>query len=396
MTSSAGTPALLKPTDVDVEAVLTGLLEWVGIETPSDRPEQINRLLDLAESEIAELPIGRRRVPGRDGRGDHLVLTYDPVGSSAAPVLVIGHVDTVWPIGTLAIRPVRREGDRVYGPGIYDMKAGSYLAWHALRRMAQRGAVPPRPVVVLLSSDEEVGSPTSRALIEELAGSAAFVLVPEPAVGPQAAAVTARKGWGRFAITVHGRPAHAGGNLAEGRSAIREIARHILELEALTDFETGTTVNVGVVSGGTLLNMVPARARIEIDLRVADEEAGRRLTDAILARRPFDPDVRLEIEGGINRPPFLRTPGVRQLFEAAAALAGELGFDLPETTRGGVSDGNFSAALGRPTLDGLGCGGHGAHAEDEHIRASTIAPRAALIYDMMLSAEFQSAALAKS
>jgi glutamate carboxypeptidase len=384
---------LVRPAGVDVDEIMKGLLEWVGIETSSSRPEQINRLLDVAERDLDGLPIERRRIAGRDGRGDHLVLTYNPSGSNDAPALVMGHVDTVWPVGTLERRPIRTEGDRIYGPGIYDMKAGSYLAWYALRHLAQNGAIPPRPVVVLLSSDEEVGSPTSRALIEELAARAAFVLVPEPGVGPKAAAVTARKGWGRFTMTAYGRPAHAGGNLSEGRSAIREIARQILELESMTDFEAGTTVNVGVVSGGTLLNMVPAMAHIEIDLRVADEEAGRRLTDAILSRRPFDPDVRLEIEGGINRPPFQRGPGVERLFKAAAGLASDLGFDLPEVTRGGVSDGNFSAALGRPTLDGLGCGGHGAHAEDEHIRISTIAPRAALMYDMLVSTDFQNKAL---
>lgn len=393
MSDNAASPGLLKPADVDVDEVLKGLLEWVGIETPSSRPDQINTLLDVAERDLADLPIERRRVPGRDGRGDHLVLTYDPARSNEAPVLTMGHVDTVWPISTLERRPIRTEGDRIYGPGIYDMKAGSYLAYHAIRRMALTGAVPPRPVIVLLNSDEEVGSPTSRALIEELAAGAAFVLVPEPAVGPDAAAVTARKGWGRFTMTAHGRPAHAGGNLSEGRSAIREIARHILELEALTDFGAGTTVNVGVVNGGTLLNVVPAKARIEIDLRVPDEETGRRIVDTIMTRQSFDPDVRLEIEGGLNRPPFRRSAGVGRLFEAAAGLAGELGFDLPDVTRGGVSDGNFSAALGRPTLDGLGCGGHGAHAEDEHIRVSTIAPRAALIYDMLVSAEFQNRAL---
>lgn len=396
MNDDSASPTLLKPADVDVAEILKGLLEWVGIETPSSRPDRINKLLDVAERDVADLPIDRRRISGRDGRGDHLVLTYNPAGSNEAPALAMGHVDTVWPIGTLDRRPIRTEGDRIHGPGIYDMKAGSYLAYHAIRRMALTVAVPPRPVIVLLTSDEEVGSPTSRALIEELAAGAAFVLVPEPAVGPDTAAVTSRKGWGRFTMTAQGRPAHAGGNLAEGRSAIREIARHILDLEALTDHDTGTSVNVGVVSGGTLLNMVPARAHIEIDLRVADEETGRHLTDAILSRRPFDPDVRLEIEGGINRPPFRRAPGVERLFSAAATLADDLGFDLPETTRGGVSDGNFSAALGRPTLDGLGCGGHGAHAEDEHVRVSTIAPRAALIYDMLVSIDFQNNAVGKT
>lgn len=300
--------SLLKPADVDVEELLSGILEWVRIESPSGRTDQIARLLDSVESETADSPIERRRIPGRDGRGDHLILSYNPAGSSAAPALVMDHVDTVWPVGTLDRRPIRVEGDKVYGPGIYDMTAGSYLGYHAIRRMARAGTVPARPVVVLLNSDEEIGSPTSRGLIEELASNAAFVLVPEPAVGPDTAAVTARKGWGHFVLRAHGRPAHAGGNLAEGRSAIREVARHVLELEAMTNFETGTTINVGVIRGGTLLNVVPAEATIEIDLRVMDEAASRQMTEAILSRQPFDPDIRVEIEGGSTGRPSCAAP----------------------------------------------------------------------------------------
>lgn len=384
--------ALVEPDELDPDALLAGIRRWVEIETPSDRPETIARLLEAAEEELADLPVERRRIAGRDGRGDHLVLSYNPEGSTDRHVLVLGHVDTVWPSGTLAERPFRIEGDKVFGPGIYDMKAGTYLGFSAIRDMARKGIVPPRPVAMLLNSDEEVGSPTSRALIEELAGEAAFVLVPEPAVGPRSAVVTARKGWARFEISARGRPAHAGGNHAEGRSAIREIARHILDLEAMTDYERGTTFNVGVVSGGTLLNVVPAEARMEVDMRVTSSREAEPMTSAILAYRAYDEDVALSVRGGMNRPPFERAAAA-DLYAAASQLARRLGFDLPETTRGGVSDGNFTAAMGRPTLDGLGCGGHGAHAEDEHILISTIAERAALMLGMLSSPTFQNEAL---
>jgi glutamate carboxypeptidase len=221
------------------------------------------------------------------------------------------------------------------------------------------------------------------------------VLVPEPAVGPNVAAVTARKGWGRFTIRAHGRSAHAGGNLAEGRSAIREIARQIIDIEGLNDTVPEASFNVGTVRGGTRGNVVPAEAEIEVDMRITDAATGERMTRQILSLTPHEPDVRLEITGSINRPPFLRGTAVGRLYESTRKLAGKLGFDLPETSRGGVSDGNFAAALGRPVLDGLGCGGHGAHAEDEHILVSTIASRAALIHTMLVSADFQSEALGR-
>jgi glutamate carboxypeptidase len=390
MTSpEAGRDLVVTVADIPTDKVLEGILRWVEIETPSRRPDQIGRLVDLILEDLDGLPVAFERVPGRDGFGDHLIVRYAPSGAEGPPALVMGHIDTVWDVGTLARRPICREGERVFGPGIFDMKAGSYLAFHAIEWMARTGIVPPRPVVTLFNSDEEVGSPTSREIIEREGTKAAFVLVPEPAVGPQAAAVTSRKGWGRFRVKAFGRSSHAGGNHQEGRSAIREIAAQILDLESLTDYARGTTVNVGVVRGGTLLNVVPAEAEIEVDVRVLDEGEAERVAPLVLRRSANDPDVRIETEGGWNRPPFVRTPAGEQLYRAAADLAEALGFDLPETARGGVSDGNFTAVLGRPTLDGLGCGGHGAHAEDEHITASSIASRAALMCNMLASSAFQ-------
>ena len=384
----------IKPGEIDTGAVLDGIRRWVEIETPSREVGGIGRLLSAAANDIAGLPIDIERVSGCEGFGDHLVLRYDPAGQGGPSALVMGHIDTVWDVGSLAERPVRIDGDRVYGPGIYDMKAGTYLGYNAMRMLAERDVVPPRPVTLLINSDEEVGSPTSRDLIERLARDAAFVLVPEPAVGPDIAAVTARKGWGRFVMTATGRPAHAGGNHAEGRSAIREIAHQILALEAMTDYDAGSTINVGVVRGGTRLNVVPAEAAIEIDFRVTSLAEADRLEAEILARAAVDPDVKLEISGGVNRPAFAPNDKIARLYNAARDLANDLGFALPETARGGASDGNFTAAMGMPTLDGLGCGGHGAHAFDEHILFSTIAPRAALMYGMLASAEFQRRALA--
>jgi glutamate carboxypeptidase len=379
--------------DISTEEVLGGILRWVEIETPSRRPDQVGRLLDLICQDLHGLPLTFERIPGRDGLGDHLIVRYAPSGAEGPPVLVMGHIDTVWEVGTLARRPVHRDGDRVFGPGIYDMKAGSYLAFHALRWMAQTRIVPPRPVVALFNSDEEVGSPTSRAIIEREGSAAAFVLVPEPAVGPQTAAVTSRKGWGRFRVKAFGRSSHAGGNHQEGRSAIREIAAQILDLESLTDYDRGTTVNVGVVRGGTLLNVVPAEAEIEVDVRVLDQAEAERVGPLVLHRSAGNPEVRIETEGGWNRPPFVRTLAGEQLYRAAADLAEALGFELPETARGGVSDGTFTAVLGRPTLDGLGCGGHGAHADDEHIMVGSIANRAALMCNVLVSPTFQDQAL---
>ena len=385
---------LLRSADIDGAPLMQGIIDWVEMETPSERPDLIDRLLDHVEASFAKLPVDIRRIPGRDGCGGQLVLTYAPAGAEGKPALAMGHIDTVWAVGTLRERPVRREDDRLYGPGIFDMKAGSYLATETLRRIAEADLVPPRPITVFLNSDEEIGSPTSRVTIEELAKGSAFVLVPEPAFETPGTVITARKGWARFSITAHGRSSHAGGNLRDGRSAVREIARQILDIEALNDMEKKATFNVGTVKGGTLLNVVPAEAKIEIDMRAEDMETAERLVAEMLARRPFDPDIAIEVEGGLNRPTFERSAKVAKLYEATRALAGELGLPMAETSRGGVSDGNFAAALGLPVLDGLGCNGAGAHAVHEHILVSTIVPRHALMHGMMMSRRFQEAAIA--
>ena len=393
MPQNSAEEGLVRPEAIDPSPLVAGIVEWVEMETPSDRPDLIDRLLDHVERAFEGLPVERRRIPGRDGCGGQLVLRYAPDGVEGKPALLMGHIDTVWDAGTLAERPVRRDGDRLHGPGIFDMKAGSYLATETLRRIAAAGLKPPRPIVVYLNGDEETGSETSRATIEELAAGAAFVLVPEPSFEAPGTVITARKGWARFTLTAHGVSSHAGGNLADGRSAIREIARQILDIEALNETESAATFNVGTVTGGTRSNVVPAKATIEVDMRANDLPTAERLVTAMLARQPQGADITLEASGGLNRPPFVRSPAVARFYEATQALAAGLGLPMAETSRGGVSDGNFAAALGVPVLDGLGCSGAGAHAVHEHILVSTVAPRAALMHGMLMSPSFQEAAL---
>jgi glutamate carboxypeptidase len=387
------TTELIRPEDIDTAPLIAGLTRWVEFETPSERPDLVDLLLDHVEASFDGLPVRRKRHPAKDAHGGMLEMHYAPEGSSGKPMVIMGHVDTVWAAGTLDTRPVHREGDRLFGPGIFDMKSGSYLATETLRRLAVAQTAVPRPVTVLLTGDEETGSHASRALIEELASGAAIVLIPEPSFGDHIAVITSRKGWGRFMLRATGLSAHAGGNLADGRSAIREMARHILDIEALTDFTSGTTFNVGTISGGTRTNVVPADAVIEVDMRVATTAAGETEVAAMLARQPYDQDVTLDVEGGMNRPPYERTAEVEQLYNASCALAKALGMELGETTRGGVSDGNLAAAMKVPVLDGLGCGGRGAHAIDEQIDLTTLAPRAALIHGMLVSQDFQRQAL---
>lgn len=380
--------------DFDTEALAAGIARWVEFETPSDRPDLIDLLLDHVEESFANLPVERRRIPARDGRGGQLVLRYAPPGTEGSPAVIMGHVDTVWDAGTLARRPVRREGDRLHGPGIYDMKAGSYLGTETLRRIAAEGIVPPRPVIVYLNGDEETGSLASRDTIEALAAAAAYVLIPEPSYEAPGTLVTSRKGWGRFRLTAHGVSAHAGGSLRDGRNAILELARHAVEIEGLNQTEAAATFNVGTFQGGTRTNVVPDLAVIEVDMRAEDNQTAERVVREMLARGAKGQDIRLEVEGGMNRPPFERSAAVARLFEATRALGAALGQELGETSRGGVSDGNFAAAMGKPVLDGLGCSGAGAHAVHEHILISTIAARAALMHGMLTSARFNALAVA--
>jgi glutamate carboxypeptidase len=293
-------------------------------------------------------------------------------------LLVVGHLDTVWPIGTLAARPFRVEGDRAFGPGIFDMKSGVMLAQFAIRAINELGLVTKRRTTLLMTCDEETGSHFSRDIIEEEARRTHAALVLEPPI-PGGTIKTGRKGVGEFEVIIRGRSAHAGNDPRAGISAITEMAHQILAINKLNDYDCGTTVNVGVVRGGVLPNVIAAEARVFVDMRFRTQDEGQRITEAMSGLRPVVDGARIELRGGINRPPLVRTEETGELFELAKSLASEIGFVLKEGSVGGGSDGNFIAALGVPVLDGLGVDGAGAHAEHEHILISDIPRRAALL-----------------
>ncbi len=341
----------------------------------------MNGLIGRAEAELRAVGAAIERLPGTDGFGDTLIARTPGQG---APLVVAGHLDTVWDHGTLGgPMPWRVEGAKAHGPGIYDMKAGSFFAFHAVREILRQKTPTKRPIILLLTPDEEVGSPTSRAPIERAAAGARAVLIPEPA-GAGGACVTARKGVGRFVMRVHGVSAHSGGNWQDGRSAVVALARKILEIHALVDLAGGTTTNVAPIWGGTRPNVVPPEAGCEIDLRVGSVAEGERLERIILAMAGDDGNgLRIEVEGGMNRPPMVETPEIAALHAMAHGIAARHGYDLPKSHRGGGSDGNFTAAMGIPTLDGLGCTGAGAHAPFEHILWQDLAPRCATLCELL-------------
>lgn len=354
------------------------LTRWALCESPSHDAAAVNAMQDLIVADLPGSALRVERIPGRDGLGDTVLLHAGPP-TGQERLFVIGHVDTVHPIGTTAgALPVRRDGDRLYGPGLYDMKGGVYAAICAMVDIGLRGAAP-RPITMLLSPDEEIGSPTTRDLIETIARTSTYALVVEPARAG-GAVVTARKGVGWFNLDIEGRPSHAGTHHADGRSAIREAAHQILRLEAMTDYAAGTTVSVGQVSGGTSANVVPGHCRLVADIRVTTPGEGDRLTAAIEGLRAQDPDTVLTISGGLNRPPYARSEGTAALYDRARQVATRLGQTLSEVPMvGGGSDGNFTAALGLPTLDGLGIEGSGAHTHEEYCLISSVGPRVALL-----------------
>ena len=308
-------------------------------------------------------------------RGDHIRAEF---GGGPRRVLLLGHFDTVWDVGQLERMPLREEHGRLYGPGIFDMKASIAVSMLAVRALAGSG---PR-IVMLWTTDEEIGSATSRAAIEAEARQSDAVLVLEPSL-PGGAAKTQRKGCGEFVLTVRGVSAHAGIDPRQGASAIHELAHQIVALEELRDLDNGISVNVGVVAGGTRANVIAEEARAIVDVRVPRLADAARIESAVRALRPRNPLVTIEIEGGVGRPPLERTPGVARLYEQAKAVAAELGRELAEGGTGGGSDGNFTAALGVPTLDGLGPQGDGAHALHEHIVLADLPWRAALLAGLL-------------
>ena len=359
------------------EDLLAELANWVRTETPTTDPAAVNRLMDMAEANLREAGAVLTRIPGVDGYGDNLI-ARTPGASNMKPIVVSCHLDTVWSHGTLDTMPFTVDGDKAHGPGIYDMKAGSFIACHVLSAILRQNIATRRPITLLLTPDEEVGSPTSRAVIEREAQGAACVLIMEPAAA-DGACVTARKGVGRFTLKVTGKGSHAGSAYQDGASAVVELAHQILAIEKLVDVAGGVTLNVAPIMGGTRPNVIPAEAGCEIDLRVPDAAVAARMEKAVLSLKPRNPACTVLVEGGMNRPPFAENPDIAGMYEKARALAAEIGFNLPKQSRGGGSDGNFSAALGIPTLDGLGCPGAGAHASHEHIQWRQLGPRAALL-----------------
>jgi glutamate carboxypeptidase len=368
----------------DVLALTRALCE---AESPSGDGEGSRAVVELLAGEARAVGVieAFERAPAPDDYGEHLrARAFGGAPASAGTLLILGHTDTVHARGTLAERPWREEGGRIYAPGVFDMKASCAVALEALRGCEALGLKARRPVVLLLTCDEETGSATGRALVEEEARRAEFVLVLEPPA-PGGRAKTARKGTGLFTLAVEGRAAHAGLEPEKGVSAVLEIARQIERLHALADPARGTTLNVGVVCGGTRANVVAERARAEIDIRFASAEEAQRVEREILGSRPFDARARLEVRGGINRPPLERTQGVADLYEKARRAAAAFDFELGEASVGGASDGNFAAACGAAVLDGLGVAGDGAHAAHEHIIADDVVLRGALLASLVAS-----------
>ncbi|MGR4926903.1 MULTISPECIES: M20 family metallopeptidase [Bradyrhizobium] len=361
----------------DSQTILDGIRRWVEVETPTDTPEQVNKLVSMVAEQYRDLPVTLERIAGVDGCGDHLV-ARSTWGQDRPGILVLSHLDTVHPMGFIERLPFKVEGDSAFGPGIYDMKGGAYIAHHAFRALCATADRPPLGIIHLFTSDEEIGSPTSRALIETEGRKAKYVLVTEPA-REGGKIVTGRKGVGRFEVFIKGVPAHAGTRPQDGRSAIRELANVILALEAMNDLARGVTVNVGVVRGGTRPNVTPEEAYAEIDLRVPSFKDADEFVGKILALTSKTDGVTVKVTGGLNRPPYEKSNAGASLYEHAKTVATEIGFDLVDVHTGGGSDGNFTAAH-TATLDGLGVDGKGAHTHYEQLYVSSLAPRARLLH----------------
>ena len=358
--------------------IIALIREFVECESPSDDPAAVRRFVDLV-SERAR-GIGRVKIiPGGDF-GPHLRCEFTlPGRKSSGQILALGHSDTVWPMGTLASMPFRHSKGRLWGPGVLDMKAGIAFFLFAMEALRELDIPVHRKVVLQLNSDEEVGSESSRALTEAEALKSDAVLVLEPGTGLAGKLKTARKGVGDYRVRVYGVASHAGVDFEAGASAVLELARQIEHIATFTGMAPGVTVNPGLIAGGTRTNVVAAQAHVAVDIRIARAKDEAAIERKFRSLRPFDKRCRIEVSGGLNRPPMERTAGVGRLFETARDLARELGVELEESATGGGSDGNFTAALGVPTLDGLGGVGEGAHAPHESILVNRVADRTALL-----------------
>jgi len=364
------------------QPALLGLLRrLVQAESPSDNKGAVDACVAIAAAHAQSLG-GRVKLHRQRGYGDVLEARFGPrpKAGHAKPLLLLGHLDTVWPLGTLKSMPLREAEGRLWGPGTLDMKAGVAMAFTAIGLLAEIGLLQ-REIVLLLNSDEEIGSPISRPITERLAAASSAVYVLESAQG--LAYKTARKGTGNWRIEVHGIAAHAGVDFEKGASAIRELARMVEIVSSWTDLKRSLTVSVGLAGGGSKTNVIPAEAWAEVDVRIARKADGRRIERKFAALKPTDKRCTLTVTGGINRPPMERTRGTVRLYRQARALAADLGFELNEAATGGASDGNFTSALGIPTLDGMGAVGEGAHASHESIVIEHLAPRTALLAGLL-------------
>jgi glutamate carboxypeptidase len=364
----------------DAERMLTGLEPWVRLESPTFDAAAVNRMMDLAAHDLAVAGAMVARIPGRMGLGDCLRARFPHQLGDAPGVLVLGHFDTVHPVGTLEALPFRRDGERCYGPGIWDMKGGNFLALEAVRVLQRVGIATPLPVTMLLVSDEEIGSPSTRALIEAEATRQRFVLVPEPALS-DGGVVSGRYAIARFNLEARGTPSHAGARLADGRSAIRLMAQRLIEIEAMTGEDC--TFSIGVIKGGQWVNCVASRCVAEalsMAKRQADLDRG---VARMLALNEEGGEVAFRVERGVTRPVWEPDAGTMALYERARSLATQLGIDLSHKSVGGGSDGNFTGAMGIPTLDGLGLEGGQGHTLEEHIVVSSLARRGRLMAGLL-------------
>jgi len=380
MTHNQRVLATLREHQHDMVADLTRLVE---MESPTDNKSALDRLGEHLAARLQHLGAQVEVFPQAQA-GDHLRARWESGDAEGdGGLLLLCHMDTVWDMGTLAERPVVIRDGRLFGPGAFDMKGGIVIALWAIRVLRGLNIMPKRRVTLLLTSDEETGSKTSRPIVEMEALQHDAVLVLEPAQPPNAALKTWRKGVGAYQVRTTGVSAHAGAAHDQGVNAIEELAHQVVAIQALTDYTAGTTVNVGVVSGGTRGNVVPQSAWARVDVRVMNQAEADRLDRSLRSLQPHLKGASVEVTGGINRPPMVRTAAGASLFQKAAEIASQLGFSVTETGTGGGSDGNFTAALGVPTLDGLGVVGDGGHAQHENAVISSLPERAALLAGLL-------------
>jgi glutamate carboxypeptidase len=374
------TQSILRNVETKCEWIRSNLRDLVCQESPSDDRLAVNSANAMVQHFARDLG-GRTKRHKQNDFGDILEVHFGPQPSSRKPVLLLGHLDTVWPLGTLKTMPWREDDGKYWGPGVLDMKAGVVMALAAISTLRELKIA--RPTTLLLNSEEEVGSPVSRAITERIASKSEAVFVLEPAQG--LAYKTARKGVAQYNVQVTGIGAHSGVNFESGHSAVLELAKLVQTISNFTNLGRKLTVNCGVIAGGTRSNVVASQAYTEVDVRIAKASDAAHVEKLFRSLKVSDPRCKLKITGGINRPPMERKPGTIALFKKARKLASELGFELDEAATGGGSDGNFTAALGIPTLDGMGAVGDGAHAAHESVVIEHLVPRTALLAAMIAS-----------